>query len=43
MTGTISNPRHGGYWTDGDVRSGIAGRRRESWLEVSAVRGTVAP
>jgi SAM-dependent methyltransferase len=29
-------------WTGVDVRSGIAGKRRESWLEVSAVRDGVS-
>lgn len=30
-------------WSDVRVRSGIAGRRGESWLELSAVRGSVSP
>ncbi|RYB91976.1 class I SAM-dependent methyltransferase [Nocardioides oleivorans] len=30
-------------WDEVHVRSGVAGKRQESWLEVSAVRGTVAP
>ncbi|MBD3914677.1 class I SAM-dependent methyltransferase [Nocardioides hwasunensis] len=33
----------GAGWDDVVVRTGIPGRRQESWLEVSAVRGTVAP
>jgi SAM-dependent methyltransferase len=28
-------------WTDVDVRSGIAGRRSETWLELTAFRGSV--
>lgn len=30
-------------WTDVEVRSGLEGKRSESWLELSAVRGTVSP
>ncbi len=30
-------------WTDVSVRSGIAGHRGESWLELSAVRDSVSP
>lgn len=33
----------GAGWTDVAVRSGIAGHRGESWLEVSAVRDSVSP
>ena len=31
----------GAGWTDVSVRSGIPGKRGETWLEVSAVRGSV--
>ena len=30
-------------WTAVEVRSGIAGKRQESWLEVSALRGRLDP
>lgn len=30
-------------WTDVVVRSGLAGSRDESWIELSATRGTVSP
>jgi SAM-dependent methyltransferase len=33
----------GAGWTDVSVRSGIAGHRGESWLEMSAVRDSVSP
>ena len=30
-------------WTAVEVRSGVAGKRQESWLEVSALRGRLDP
>jgi hypothetical protein len=40
--GLVVRPTDG--WADVDARSGIAGTKlQESWLELSAVRGTVTP
>ena len=43
LDGALRDVVAGAGWTDVSARLGIAGRRGESWSEMSAVRDSVSP